>query len=145
MFLCKSSWCISVHCFFPSRLLSASVSIVTGYAFIHFVVGIATYSSSSQTAKECPSCIEVWSGEEVDQRHSRPQGDFVCCGRVEVERINKTIQPPVRATLCHYTCHCGTKGCVYSARLLSLLSRASENCVRFSVELYEENHRRGNL
>ena len=145
MFSCKSSWCINMHCFFPLCPLSASISIVTGYVFIHFVAGIASYSSSSRTAKERPSCVEVWSGGEVDQRHSRPQRGSVCCGRVEVKRVNKIIQPPVQATLCHYTCHCGTKGCVYSARLLSLLSRASENCVRFSVELHEENHRRGNL
>ena len=145
MFLCKSSWCISVHCFFPSRSLSASVFIVTGYAFIHLVAGIASYSSSSRTAKECPSCVEVWSGGEVDQRHSRPQRGSVCCGRVEVKRINKTVQPLVRATLCHYTYHCGTKGSVCSTRLLNLLSRASKNCVRFNVELHEENHCRGNL
>ena len=130
MFLCKISWCISIHCYFPTHPLSASASIVTRYTFIHFVAGIATYSSSSQTAKECPSCIEVWSGGEVDQRHSRPQWDFVCCGRVEVERVNKTIQPLVRATLCHYTCHCGTKGYVYLARLLSLLSRANDASVQ---------------
>ena len=62
----------------------------------------------------------------MDQRHSRPQWGSVCCGRVEVERINKKIQPPIRATLCHYTFQCGTKGCECLARLLSLLSRALE-------------------
>ena len=145
MFLCKSSWCISIHCFFPSRPLSASVSIVTGYAFIHFLAGIATYSSSSRTTKECPLCVEAWSGREVDQRHSRPQWDSVCCRREGVKRVNKKIQPLVRAALRHYACHYGTKGCVCSARLLSLLNRASENCICFSVEFHEENHRQGNL